>query len=401
MTMWRLPRRALPASLRLALACCAFSIAMFAGDAAAAYRIVELPVPSDAQGGEASDINAAGDVVGHVFDAGNGRHRATVWRAPDHVPYVLKEDRVTYRESEADRINDRGFVLGEMHPRKVGVQTAKVVWGPDDDFVVLAQAQGQQWSRAYDLNDANAVVGTVMPRNGTAAAVAWPNPGGGRLRWLAGTDPGFREGEAYAINDAGMAVGHAHAVGDSDSHAFRWTPREGMRALGTAGSSIAYDVNEAGQAVGVAGSRAVIWESDGSMRDLGGLPGGGADYLQANRINNLGLVIGQTQGSGEITDYVWTSAAGLLRIADAIDPRDPWYARLQSGDARLSARGLNDAGTIVGVLYVSGRLYGIPVMLVSEAQCPLPMVCRVPVVRDSAGRIGVRRGNQRKRGRAV
>lgn len=359
--------------------------AMPSGDAIASYRIVELVLPADARGGLAADINAAGDVVGHIFDAQKGRHRATIWRAPDHLPYLLADDQVTYRDSEANRINDRGDILGELHPRKVG-QTDTAVWGSDDSFVVLARVQGQQWSRAYDINAGNAVVGTVMPRNGTAGAVAWPTAG--RIRWLAGNDASFREGEAYAVNDAGMVVGHARGVGDSVTQAFRWTPKEGMRSLGAGVSSTAYDVNEAGQAVGVSNGSAVIWEADGRMRDLGGLRGGGADYLQGDRINNLGIVIGRTQGSGESTDFVWTPGSGIVRIADAIDVGDPWYARLHSGDAYLYVYGLNDAGMIVGALSAPEIPYGIPVMLAPQPSCPLPPVCRGPAIADSAGGIG-------------
>jgi uncharacterized membrane protein len=388
MTMWRMPCRAFPPARRFALACFVFFGAMFASVAAASYRIVELPVPSDSLGGDASDINAAGDVVGHVFDVHKGRHRATVWRAPDHVPRILSDDPVTYRDSEANRINDRGSILGELHPRKAGAPWEIAVWGPGDSVVLLARVQGQQWSTAYDINDRNVVVGTVMPHNGTAGAVVWLSPQD--VRWLAGNNPSFRQGEAHAINDAGVIVGFGHAQGSYPAAAFRWTRGEGMQAL-PGGQSIAYDINDAGQAVGWSGSNAVLWEADGRMHSLGGLPGGGASDLQANRINNLGVVIGQTQGSGEITDFVWTSGSGIVRIADAIDPADPWYAPLRSGDARLSVRGLNDAGTIVGVLYLSDRLYGIPVMLVPQPECPLSTVCRGPTVVDTAGRIGTRR----------
>lgn len=372
--------------LRHVLAMLVLAGAAVAGDAmATTYRIVELQVPSEAQGGEASDVNAAGDVVGHVFDMDKGRHRATVWRAPDHLPFLLRDDPAKYRDSEANRINDRGYILGELHPRKFGAQMDTAVWGTDDSFDLLARVQGQQWSRAYDINDRNVVVGTVMPRNGTAGAVAWPAPH--EARWLAGNNTSFRLGEANAVSDAGVIVGFGHAQATDPASAFRWTRGEGMHALSGA-QTIAYDVNEAGQAVGLSGSSAVIWEANGTMRGLGNLPGGGASDLQGDRINNLGVVIGRTQGSGEITDFVWTSGSGVVRIADVIDAADPWYARLHSGDARLSVRGLNDAGLIVGVLYVSGRLYGIPVMLMPEPECPSPAVCRGPVVPDSAGRIG-------------
>lgn len=372
MTTQRHPHHAVSGPWRSALALCIVLLA-FAHEADATYRVVELELPSDARGGIASDVNAAGDVVGHFFESSKGRHVATVWRAPAYLPGILPVDQVTYRDSEATRINDRGYILGEMHPRKAGVQAGRALWGLDGSVVTLKGWPGQQWNRVYDINANNVVVGSVMPHNGVAGAVAWPTPE--RLRWLAHTNAALRQGEAYAINDAGVIVGFGHASDTDPVSAFRWSAKGGLQIL-SGGQSIPYDVNEAGQAVGVSSDRAVIWEANGTMRDLGNLPRGGADDLQGDRINNLGIVIGRTQGSGEDTHFLWTTSSGMVRIADAIDPGDPWYARLHSGDAKLYVYGLNDAGTIVGAVFANEIPYGIPVMLEStDSPCQLLPVC--------------------------
>jgi len=349
-----------------------------AGNAlATTYNIVELPLPPSTTGGAALDINATGDVVGYVIASHKGLHHATVWVAPDLSPHALLENTVDYKASEATGINDRGHILGEMRPRRAGVQTAHVVWQPDGSFVSLKEWPGQQWSHAYDINARNTVVGSFMPGEGSGGAAIWFTPK--QIRWLGATDPGFSEGEAYAINDSGMVVGFGRATGGSVTHAFRWTPGGGMQDLGDLPGGLdgsqAYDVNEAGQIVGngwsESGGRAVLWNANGSMLDLGVLPGDdGHLFYDAFDINNLGEVIGWTSGSAVI-HFLWTAGSGMVRIIDVIDPSDPWYQRLQSGDSKISVYDLNDAGVIVGALYKGGATT-VPVMLVPQSCTGVP-----------------------------
>jgi probable HAF family extracellular repeat protein len=376
--------RALPFVARLLSVCLVAGIACAGVASATTYRIVELPLPPEATRGHALGINASGDVVGSVDASWNHRDHAVIWDAPSHEARLLPDEAAQTRSSRATAINDRGDIIGEVEFRKV-YRTHVVTWRRTGDPVPLKVWPGREWATAWDINGAGLVVGQFAAGEQTfAGPVAWPTPD--RMLWLGSANPGLREGNAYAVNDAGTIVGTARA--DGVWHAFRWSSRSGLEYLSpSASSSSASDINDAGEAVGGVGGRAILWNVHGLPIDLGDLPGGGSDYLQADRINNLGMVIGRAQGSGG--HFLWTAASGIVRIADAIDPTDPWHARLKSGDANLYVYDLNDAGVIVGVL--SGAAFELPVLLVPQPECPSPAACRGPVVPDSAGRIGVRR----------
>ena len=344
---------------------------IFSAEASATtYNIVELPLPPTAVGGQALGINAMGDVVGYV-DSFNGRDYATAWVAPDQSARVLQDGDFDSKSSQALGINDRGYIVGELWPRKQQ-GSESVVWKLDGSFVTQLKGwPGQLWSDANDINARNTVVGSFVPGDDSGYRPAiWFAPG--KIQWLGAAKPDFREGVAYAANDSGTVVGYGHVIGGNDSHAFRWTLAGGMQDLGDLPGgndfSIAYDVNETGQIVGhgssEAGGRAVMWNADGSMQDLGTVSGDTGLYYDAFDINNLGVVIGRTSGSEVI--FLWTAGSGMLRIVDVIDPYDPWYQRLRSGDANLSVYDLNDAGVIVGSLYKGGGIT-VPVMLVPQS----------------------------------
>ena len=226
-----------------------------------------------------------------------------------------------------------------------------------------------------DINARGTVVGSLMVADQEWPAI-WMMPQ--RLRVLkVASNPGSGIGsQATAINDSGTVVGYGRVVGDNVVHAFRRIPDGGMQYLGQlpggSGNSLAYDVNEAGQIVGNSDGRAVMWNPDGPMLELGSLPGDDGHYsYTAYDINNLGEAIGRTSGS-EVVHFLWTVGTGMLRIADMIDPLDPWYPQLQSGGAEIYVYDLNDAGVIVGTLYADGP-GAIPIMLVPQ-QCGLERV---------------------------
>src|SRR5678815_2445060 len=129
-----------------------------------------------------------------------------------------------------------------------------------------------------------------------------------------GTLDGGTTSIARGINDRGEVVGQnvLPRIGPTEpqTHAFLWTPTGGMQDLGALGggltSSIAFDINNAGQVVGRSYSadqivfpptdpeffsRAFLWSPGQGMQDLGALSGG---HAVAYAINDAGRVVGKS-----------------------------------------------------------------------------------------------------------
>jgi probable HAF family extracellular repeat protein len=106
-----------------------------------------------------------------------------------------------------------------------------------------------------------------------------------------GVLPGFEESAAYDVNDAGQIVGIS--VRSTSAHAFYWTPVAGMIDLGTLpgfDSSIGWRVNAGGQVVGTSSSRglrAFSWTARNGMIDLGSLGGFGSSAQHVNATGRL------------------------------------------------------------------------------------------------------------------
>ncbi|MFT3896133.1 MAG: hypothetical protein QM719_00265 [Thermomonas sp.] len=127
--------------------------------------------------------------------------------------------------------------------------------------------------------------------------------------------------------------------------------------------SVAYDVNNSGQIVGYgysqSGRRALLWDADGSIHDLGHLPGVGYVGYRASRINNSGVVLGFEYADG--ASWLWTAGTGMLPLDSMIDPNDPLY-----GTGQFSMRDLNDAGILAGNLISPTTGRTSPVLLVPQ-----------------------------------
>jgi len=144
---------------------------------------------------------------------------------------------------------------------------------------------------------------------------------------------------AYGINSAGQAVGDSRTVrGEVFRHAFLWQSGA-MQDIGggPGGTSIsyAYGINDAGQVVGRLDDRAFLWQDGAGRQDLGTLPG--HTWSAARAINSQGRVVGEslaptgTEGSA----FLWE--AGAMRDLGAL-AGDPWS----------QANGINGRDQIVG-----------------------------------------------------
>jgi probable HAF family extracellular repeat protein len=152
-----------------------------------------------------------------------------------------------------------------------------------------------------------------------------------------------------------LALGPSFPVA-TESHAFLWDTKNGMRDLGTLGSgpdSEAFYVNESGQVVGISYINSTantdngpvctpnvptedpfLWEN-GVMTDLGSL-GGNCGFPFA--LNNRGEVVGNATLAGNASNnvpFLWTKGTGMQRLPSV-------------GGTFGEAYSINDAGQIAG-----------------------------------------------------
>src|SRR5207245_2610065 len=140
-----------------------------------------------------------------------------------------------------------------------------------------------------------------------------------------------------------------------------------LSPLVSKGDTVAYafTINDHGQAVGASGlcsttglppfainntiaTHAVLWETDGSVADLGSL--GGASNI-ASSINNRGEVVGVAQSpkDGTLHAFLWTRQTGMLD-----------YGAFPGAVATVPGccHTINDRGEIVGFSVEPGNSYG-------------------------------------------
>ncbi len=194
------------------------------------------------------------------------------------------------------------------------------------------QANNTGNSVAYDVNAAgNVVVGDTFYSGASAHAFRWTQASGMSDLGTLANDKTTGQSFAYGVNAAGDVV-----VGQADNgtaqHAFRWTLNAGSSTQGTmtdlgtlaagnGGSSIARDVNAAGdvvvgQAYNGTAQHAFRWTQASGMSDLGTLASDkttGASV--AYGVNAAGdVVVGQADNGTTNQAFRWTSANGMQSI---------------------------------------------------------------------------------------
>ena len=199
-----------------------------------------------------------------------------------------------------------------------------------------------------------------LPPSGTACVpFVWQNGVMTKLPTLGGAN-----GVANMINNRGQVAGYAEttmrdpdpACAVSQFKPVTWV-NGAIHELHTyAGDpdGVAAAINDNGQIVGASGTcstfnpnsglhlvenHALLWEKDGSVRDLGNLGGtGGLAGNHACAINNQGQVVGHSELANDSTfhAFLWTRDSGMRDLGTL------------PGDVASLALGINDQGDVVG-----------------------------------------------------
>ena len=178
----------------------------------------------------------------------------------------------------------------------------------------IATATLPATAAAYGVNDFGRVVGLGTGSNGLNRA--FRSTANGTLDEL-GTLDGD-ESWAYAINNANQIVGAANAI-TTDTHAFLFSDSTGMTDLGTLGgyNSTAFALDSAGNVVGTAeianrNLHASVWLSGGSARDLNDLIPVNAGWVltEARGVNDAGQIVGNGLLNGQPRAFLLTPNSG-------------------------------------------------------------------------------------------
>jgi probable HAF family extracellular repeat protein len=238
--------------------------------------------------------------------------------------------------SYAAGVNNRGQVVGwaengvhdptcnNQPPVKQFLQFEAAIWGPGlTQMTQLPPYPGDPDSAATAINDLGQVIGisglcsNAVGGMSAIHALLWEN---GRPINL-GNIGGQEWNTPISLNNNGQVVGFGNnALGNAQ--AFLWTEESRrMQALpfvGDDNASVAYDINEKGQIVGISnggtepfGERAFLYEN-GKIMDLNGLVQNSSLYLLiAQGINDSGEIVGTAvDASGQQVGFLAVPAYG-------------------------------------------------------------------------------------------
>jgi uncharacterized membrane protein len=287
------------------------------------YLVVDLPPLPRASASQAQGLNSAGDVVG--YSVMNGHANAVIWKNGGPTDLGIPD-------SFANAVNSSDQV-GGYYTSSSGTPHA-ALWRAQG-FLDLGTLPGMDSSIATGINESGTVVGVSYQFQNSA------NQQG--FMWTASTGMQPIPGSLSALSvNSGQVAGM-----DTGNHAAIFSNSQ-TDDLGTLGdTSAATALNSAGQAVGLSGTHAFIF--DGTMKDLGLRD----DWTSATAtgINDAGVVVGNGLASGVSHPFTWTATFGLTDINTLIPAN--------SGLTLVTVDGINVHGQICGLGQNSGALHAV------------------------------------------
>lgn len=337
--------------------------------ATAGYRAINLGPLAGGLGGYATDINAAGVVVGYsAHGSGRGYH-ATVWK-PDRGDAYRAIDLTPdlAAESTATAVNDAGLIVGN---RPTSNGSGGIVWRPTGDGyrqIELAPLPGDAGSAAEDVNTQGTVIGVSVDKvHEVVRPALWRPTADGYTAVALPMAAGYTYGWPTGMDSRGEVVGWVDSADwFTGSRAVVWapTPSQGytMAELSTlpgGGAAMARAIQPAGLIVGQAdrdgpGSEApVLWSR-------GGVGGYGISMLQGPNGENHGIVEAVNSAGRMVgTSYTVTGITATLWIPTQDGYRATALGTLPTG-LESEASGISATGEVVGWSSVDGNSYRMP-----------------------------------------
>jgi probable HAF family extracellular repeat protein len=311
----------------------------------------------------ASSINARGEIVGA---SQNGQiDPLTAYPETTAVLWnngIMNLGTLGGNQSVANAISDRGDVAGaalNAIPDQLANAFSLLFL-----FVPAAtQAHAFRWTEAHGMQDLGTLGGpdsaaAFVNQRGQIAGQSYTNATINPTTGYATLDPFFWEngtmidigtlggtfGYPNWMNNRGQVVGQSNLSGDSETHAFRWDKKSGLKDLGTLGGSLsgANWINDAGEAVGIAGINSntfhgSLWK-DGRVIDLGSL--NHDPCSPANSINSHHQIVGGTSPDCLVDGraYLWENGGPMVDLNTLATPG--------SGLTVVVAVFINDRGEI-------------------------------------------------------
>ena len=284
----------------------------------------------------ATDLNNLGTVLG---ECGEGpSKRACIWKDGQHS--VLSGFDLDHAAVYA--INDHDTVAGAH----VFSAYARPYYELDGKLYPMEFDIKSPFALPYGMNLKRQVVGVSFLPNDITSSWLWDD---GKVRSI--ETLGGWTNEAMAINDHGQVAGFSTLNQNRTIHAFLLTDGN-AKDLGTLGGneSKAYDLNQAGQVVGYAANRngekrAFLWSNE-KLQELPPLPTGTASWAWS--INDTGWSVGWSKTSSDHQVAVVWHNSRVFALQDLARNTDGWDLDI--------ARGVNNAGAIVGTASKNGRL---------------------------------------------
>jgi len=294
------------------------------------------------------DINNSNQVVGSLGIEPGAKNsnglRAFIW---DSGVFTLIPQLEGVGVNAGRAINDSAQVVGNSSLSEPGQHAYSWQAGALTDLGDLPGG-GIDSSIAWDVNNNGVVAGIGTPASELRRAVLWEN---GVVQAVLEPLPSFDTSFAFAINDQGQVVGLSRRAGLPSGvdreHATMWeagVAKDLGDLNGGLDNSSARAINELGQIVGGSGAdggeHAFLWEND-VMFDLGVLPG--ASTSVAFDINEIGQAVGRSRWDSGVGNLyravIWQLGVGIFDLNDQIEGLTDW--------SLLYAFGINDAGNIV------------------------------------------------------
>jgi probable HAF family extracellular repeat protein len=282
----------------LALLC---AIAYFASAATTQtrYQITRIPLDSGVNS-VALGLNENGEVVGYSFHGDD--YRAFLYSYIDKS--MTKIGSLGGNLNAACAINSAGQVTGYSQDENGNLLA--FVFSRNAPITSLGTLEGGSASEAFGISSRGEVGGDSQSGNQTHRPVLFANNSVQDLGLGGSSDPDALE-TAYAINDSGQIVGR-RSVGNNAFHAFLYAKGNitDLRTLGGANSE-ALAINMKGRVVGdseTADGATHAFLFDGSLKDLGALPGY-ENGSYARGINNSDEVVGESSSAEEKRAFVY------------------------------------------------------------------------------------------------